>query len=554
MTTRPGILTRLRSESTIRIIQFLVGAIAIAFVFWGLQFSTSAICCGDFDGYYHVKWTRTMWESIRAGKFPPPFPWLPLTTLSPAEYVDHHLLFHFMQMPFVAIADARWGAKVSSIVFATLAVLSCYWLLMYYRIRFVLVWLVALLACSAPFVFRMSMAKAPPFAIIYLVIAICLFFNKKYLPLLPLAVVFTWTYDLFVVLLLATAIWVIVVAWTERRFEWRPLVWVVLGCAVGLVVNPYFPQNFRQLFEHVSIKVTLSGFDTRVGGEWYPYDTWQFVGNSAVACIAMVVGYVMFEPSERRRAQYPAFFLLFATALMIMTARWRRIAEYWPPFAVMFAAFSLQPWLVGFRSYLTRLPADVLEELKPFLDSHKAVEEEKRSWREWKLTIGAAFVAVALGIVLCLNLLNEVEEIGKSKPHDYLSAGATWMRHNIPPGQTVFNTDWDDFPRLIYYDPTHNYVSGLDPNYLFDKDRSLSGLYERITLGTQDDPGPLIRDRFGARYVFSDNNHHDFFEKARLSGWFDIVYEDAECVIMYIRDERIGPVEETLGPSPPETP
>ena len=559
MTTRPGILTKLRSESTIRITQFLLGVIAIGFVFWGLQFSTSAICCGDFDGYYHVKWTRTLWEAIRVGKFPPQFPWLPLTTLSPQQFVDHHLLFHFLQMPFVAIADARLGAKIASTVFASLAVLSCYWLLMYYRIRYVLVWLVALLACSAPFLFRLNMAKAPPFAIIYLVIAICLFFKKKYLALLPLAAVFTWTYDLFVLLLLATVIWVIVIAWTEHRFEWRPLVWVVLGCAAALVINPYFPQNFRQLFEHISIKLTLSGFDVKVGGEWYPYDTWEFLGNSAVACVAMVVGYVMFEASERRRAHYPAFFLLFSTALLIMTMRWRRIAEYWPPFAIMFAAFTLQPWLLGFRSYLTRLPPDVLEELKPFLDSQERNEARKRdddnkNWREWLQMSGAAFVAIILGIVLCFNLLNEVEEIGASKPHDYYRAGASWMRTNIPPGQLVFNTDWDDFPRLIYYDPTHNYISGLDPNYLFDKDPSLSALYDRITLGTQEDPGPLIRDRFGARYVFSDNSHNDFVEKARLSGWFDIVYEDTECMIMYIRDERIGPVEETLGPSPPGAP
>jgi hypothetical protein len=457
-------------------------------------------------------------------------------------------------MPFVAISDARLGAKVASVVFATLAVLSCYSLLMYYRVRYVLFWLVALLACSAPFLFRLNMAKAPPFVIIYLVIATYLFFKKKYWPLLPLAIVFTWTYDLFVLLLLATVLWVIVIAWTERRFHWRPLVWVVLGCAVGLVANPYFPQNFRQLFEHMSIKLTMSGFDTKVGGEWYPYDSWQFLGNSAVACVAMVVGYVMFEPSERRRAHYPAFFLLLSTALMIMSARWRRIMEYWPPFAVMFAAFSIQPWLIGFRSYLTRLPPDVLEELKPFLDRHETAEKEKSHWREWLLAGGAAFVGVVLGIVLCVNLWNEVEEIGASKPHDYLRAGASWMRHNVPPGELIFNTDWDDFPRLMYYDPTHNYISGLDPNYLFDKDPSLSRLYDRITLGTQEDPGPLIRDRFGARYVFSDNNHHDFFEKARLSGSFDIVYEDMECTIMYIRDERIGPVEETLGPSPPESP
>ena len=118
------------------------------------------------------------------------------------------------------------------------------------------------------------------------------------------------------------------------------------------------------------------------------------------------------------------------------------------------------------------------------------------------------------------------------------------MRANIPPGQLVFNTDWDDFPRLFYFDPTHYYVSGLDPSYLFEKNRDLSRLYDRITLGQQDDPGPLIRDRFGARYVFSDNGHHDFFEKARLSGWFDIVYEDTDCTIMYIRDEKIAPLED----------
>ena len=113
------------------------------------------------------------------------------------------------------------------------------------------------------------------------------------------------------------------------------------------------------------------------------------------------------------------------------------------------------------------------------------------------------------------------------------------MRANIPPGQIIFNTDWDDFPRLYYFDETHYYVSGLDPSYLFDKNPGLSRLYDRITLGQEEDPGPLIRDRFGARYVFSDNMHDDFFQQARESGWFDIVYEDLECTIMYIRDTKL---------------
>ena len=543
MTTPAGKLSRFQSESSLRVIQFVAGAIAIGIIFWQLQFSTDSICCGDFDGYYHIKWARELWASMKSNTFPPAFPWLPLTTLNPQNYVDHHLMFHIIQIPFAAISDPRLGAKISSAFFGGLAILSCYWLLMRYRIRYPLVWLIGLLACSAPFLFRMNMAKAPPLAIIFLVIAIHLFFQRKYTLLLPLALVFTWTYDLFVLLIMATVFWVVTIAITEQRFEWRPLVFVLVGCAAGLIINPYFPKNLLQLAEHMKIKVTMSDFDTKVGSEWYPYDSWEFLGNSAVACIAMFVGYVTFEPSERRRAHYPIFLLLLSTALMIMTARWKRIAEYWPPFAVLFAGFTLQPWLEGYRPYLTRLPKEILEELKPFLDREGMPPPPKeKDLRDLVRTIAMAVVALLLSAFLSMNLKATVKEIEQSERHDYYRAGAEWLRANVPPGQIIFNTDWDDFPRLFYYDSSHYYVSGLDPSYLYEKNPDLSRLYDGITLGREEDPGPLIRDKFGARYVFSDNNHHDFFEHARLSGWFDIVYEDTECTIMYIRDQKMEEV------------
>jgi len=111
-------LARLKSDSVIRTTQFVIGVIAIGLIFWQLQFSTSAICCGDFDGYYHIKWTRVLWESIKTHSFVPSFPWLPLTTLNPKQYVDHHLLFHLILIPFARFEDPRLGAKIASIVFA----------------------------------------------------------------------------------------------------------------------------------------------------------------------------------------------------------------------------------------------------------------------------------------------------------------------------------------------------------------------------------------------------------------------------------------------------
>ena len=95
-----------------------------------------------------------------------------------------------------------------------------------------------------------------------------------------------------------------------------------------------------------------------------------------------------------------------------------------------------------------------------------------------------------------------------SEADPYAYEGASeWIAANTPAGSMVFNTDWDDFPMLYYYNPSNAYIVGLDPTYLYDRDKELWNLYARITLGEEDDPAPLIRERFGAEYVFTDNDH-----------------------------------------------
>jgi len=544
---KPPAANWIKSESALRTADLVAGGIAIAVIFWWLQFqSTTAICCGDFDGYYHIKWARLVWENMRAGHLhPPAFPWLPLTTLSPREYVDHHLLFHIILIPFTWFRDLQTGAKVAAFLFASLAVFSCYWLVVRYEIRYRLIWLLALLGCSAPFLYRMNMTKAPPFAIIFLVIGTYLLFEKKFWQLLPLAFVFALTYDMFVLLIMAAAIWTIVTGWTEERFEWRPLAWVLLGSGLGLVINPYFPHNLYLFYEHARVKITANDFSTKVGNEWYPYDTREFLVNCYVALAAMLVGYLAFDGTDRKRTQRPLYFLILSTLLLLMTARWKRFAEYFPPFAVLFAAFTLENYWRG-RAVFTHLPDSVMEDLQPFLDRHETAASEKEikideTWR-W---VKVGLVVLALGLALFANVYRTAHDINQSDPRDYYAKGAAYLRANVPPGEMVFNTDWDDFPRLFYYDPTHVYASGLDPTYLMDKSADLSKLYDGITTGDEEDPGPLIRDRFGSRWVFTDNKDHEsFIDNALRSGWFDKKYEDADCSVFYIRDQKAEPPPE----------
>jgi hypothetical protein len=534
----------LASESITRAIYLAVGMVAITLVFRQLQFSTQSICCGDYDSYYHIRWSRLLWEAMRQGHFPPTFKWLPLTTLDPQGYVDHHLLFHILQIPFTWFGDLRLGAKVAAVLFASLAVFSCYWLIIRYRIKYTLVWLVALLSCSAPFLYRLNMAKAPPLAIIFMVAGIYLLFEGRYVWLAPLMFLFVWTYSLFPTLFAAAVIWSVVIVVSERRLEWRPIVWTFTGMVAGFVVNPYFPKNIRLFYEHLLIKVTLTGFTTNVGQEWYPYESWYFLGSCLVAFAAMMVGYIAFNWEDRRRAARPLFFLAFSTLLMIASFRSRRFVEYWPPFAVLFAAFALQPVFDGVRSSVASLPAHVMDELSPFLDRHeRPATVSERQWRELWKTIAAAVVAILLGVALFFNVRETAKTIAGDDGPDHYRKGMEWISANVPPGQMIFNTDWDDFPKLFFYDTSHTYVSGLDPTYLLDKNGELSKLYENITLGHEKDPAPLIRDRFGARYIFTDNEkvHDDLYYNAMQSGWVDKVYEDDECTVLHIRDEKGAP-------------
>ena len=122
----------------------------------------------------------------------------------------------------------------------------------------------------------------------------------------------------------------------------------------------------------------------------------------------------------------------------------------------------------------------------------------------------------------------------ETDPFAYRGAGE-WLAANTAPGTMVFNTDWDDFPILFYYSPNNAYIVGLDPTYLHNRDPELWKLYASITLGEEETPAPLIRDRFGAEYVFTDNEHHDFMEIAEDSGDFEKVYEDKFTTVLRVR-------------------
>ena len=557
----------LESERAVRIIYLIFGFLAILMVMTFLQTRTDAICCGDWDGYYHIKWSSLLWENFSQFKWLPTFEWLPLTVLNPADYADHHFLFHLLQIPFLWFFEPVTAAKVATVFYATLAIFSVYWLIYRYEIKHQLLWLAAIMVCSNAFYYRMNMGKAPPLTIIITVLGIHLLFQRNYKWLLPLMFAFVWTYSLFPLLLFAAVIWTLIIAWNERRFEWRPFVYTMGGMIAGNIINPYFPTNLYLFYEHFATKFKVgSDFVVAVGGEWYPYSGMELLMNFPVALAAMLIGYILFVPKGSKLPEKAAFFLAFTSILLAAQFRSKRFAEYFPPFAILFAAFAYNAFTAPKAA---ELPDEFQRDIDPYLDADKPTE--RQSW----LHAARQATPWVIGIFLCIFWLYNmiglhkfgfdeagmIDNIKSNEPGDKYKRAmqfATGLDEtgadNIPKGERIFNCTWDDFPKLFFYDTKHTYVYGLDPNYLYSENPELYKLLKDLTEGKIDDPAPVIREKFGANYIFADAKENtDMIAKALESGWVETIYEDDDARLLKIRAVK-GDAPNEAKDEPPATP
>jgi hypothetical protein len=124
--------------------------------------------------------------------------------------------------------------------------------------------------------------------------------------------------------------------------------------------------------------------------------------------------------------------------------------------------------------------------------------------------------------------------VDSSKPYGLYANASLWLETNTPAGSRVFQTDWDDFPRLFYYNTHNTYLIGLDPTYLQLYDPNLYDLWVEITQGEVKSPSQIIATTFDSRYVHTDLQHGDFLQVAAEDPGLREVYRDDQAVIFEV--------------------
>ena len=473
-----------------------------------IQFATPDM--PDNDGFYHIKLAWLM----RTQGLKPDFPYLPLSILNAREFYDHHFLFHVALIPFT-FGDLRLGAKWAAVTFASLAFLAV-WVLFYrQRIPFSWLWALGLLGISDAFLFRMSITRAQSLSLGMLALAYAWLLEGKYKHLAVLGFVYVWMYDAFPLMIALAVLHFLAVALTERRFEFRPLLYTSVGILLGMLINPYFPDNLIFSYHHMLPKLT-DATSVRVGNEWYPYDTKQLLDNSLPALIAFASGVLALGLSGRRMDARTTLGLSISLLFGLMLFQARRFVEYFPPFALIFAAFAWTPLL---EPQLAPVPsASSPRSVMPFRKNYFPV----------------LLLSLAVAFSISRSIAPARQAIDNSKPYGLYANASAWLQKNTPAGSRVFQTDWDDFPRLFYYNTHNSYLVGLDPTYLQLYDADLYVLWVEITQGDVENPSHAIATTFGSDYVHTDLNHRDFLQVAAEDPGLKEVYRDDQAVIFEV--------------------
>ena len=140
-----------------------------------------------------------------------------------------------------------------------------------------------------------------------------------------------------------------------------------------------------------------------------------------------------------------------------------------------------------------------------------------------------------LSLAAYSTLHGEYAKMQKKAPVNAYQGGATWLVNNTPVGSTVFHTDWDDFPRLFFYNRHNHYIVGLDPDYMRLKDAKSYYLWKRISQGKIKHPAASILHQFGAQYVFTDKKHKRFIKIAKRSPRLQLVFSDKYSIVYRVQ-------------------
>lgn len=474
----------------------------------------------DPDAFYHMKMAKLIGEQGVITNFP----WMQYTVLKD-YYIDQHLLYHILLIPFVVLIPPFYGTKISIIFFATIFLIGFSLILKSLKISYSAFYGI-LMALAVPLTFRLNLVKANSLSLLMLFLGVYLAVKRKYWWLLLLSWLYVWAYGGFILLLLAVGLYVLIDWIFTKKLSWKLLLAIISGFAAGLIINPYFPKNILFYWQQV-VQIGIINYQDKigVGGEWYPYGLVELLTGCSLITVLLFVSILLFGIFYKKQNSLSWFsFLLFIVGL-VLVLKSRRYIEYYVPFSIFFIANALQ--VVSTEYFLSAVKNMLIKFW------------QKNIFTKFIFFVIAVYFLLIIPAIIVKDCLRNRDDLQSGIPYTKFAAASAWLANNTPQGSIVLHSDWDEFPNLFYYNSHNYYIVGLDPTFMYNYNEELYWLWVNITIGKQKDNLPeILRDSFHASYVFLEKDHTEMDSNMQQFAELQLVYDDNEAKIYKVKGEE----------------
>lgn len=451
------------------------------------------------------------------------FEWLDLTTLG-THFVNQHFLFHVALVPFVWLFGPLGGNQIASVLFASLCVTLCYWLLRKFEVLWPETW-AAVILFTPPLMVRLSLGKASPLAIGLFLIGLVGIQKRWGYWLILIGFVYALTHAGWPLLVAAACFLVLVEVVFDRwvfgkwgRASFKQIGFLVIGIVIGCLLHPNRKEMLTFLWTQVFQVGVATPYDRVImGSEWYGYAPFDlFRGLSLLLIGALVVGYGLafarVKQIDRESVLRVLSWASLAGILCVLTLKSARFVEYLVPLAVFVLAFASQ------------------------LIHREKFKQELLKQKRWVIGLCGILILLSIG----RGVWGVHEELWKTrKPFNRFSEAVAAMRRVTPAGERIFHSDWAHFPLLFSQAREFSYIAGLDPTFLLSSSSELSDAYTDVTLGKNTTTAyETILDSFGAKTVFVEkrDSSKTFQEILQSDARFHFVFENEEAMVFRIRE------------------
>jgi len=347
--------------------RFLVAVESLALFVFGFVLMTFLYAAGPanpgdeigapgYDSFYHTKMAALLPEIGLVDTFP----WLRFVYFreSGDGFVSHHYGFHVLLLPFVTaskwltgdyLPGGRWA--IAACLGANLLLFNL--LLRAGRVRLRWLWLVLFVLMPEQFFTRHAFIRAIGPSLMFMQLLVLMLFQRRYI---WAAIVLIGYVHLYLGAVLYGPVLVALYAVScvfgprgDRTWPWKMVLITAGGWLVGVFTYPYQAG----MLEFLKMQVFGTGLspEISVGSEWRPYsDPWWFASMAGTVFAAWSAALIVRLRNGPHLSARELALVLYNFAFLVLTLKARRFIEYWPPLALLSAAYMITPIMAGLEA------------------------------------------------------------------------------------------------------------------------------------------------------------------------------------------------------------